>query len=639
MLRNLRKIHDTLILRDFLHTISHFIKALCRFTLKKIDVICKTNIYQFCYYPSCLRNVLKEKNVPNYENGYLGKLERIISQESSCEHKNITPTKIRLASLEITCDGLPDWFQTFDDNENLFSLHRWGWLLIMAVDNPSTEIKEWGMRVMGNWFLKMNNRKDHHAWESYSVSERIVNASLFLYVLRDFPCNQNNEKRFLEKRLMSMAVYLKNHLEFHGEKTNNHVLNNARALYMLGRFSSCEELTRIGRCIFIEETPKMITTSGFLREESSSYHLLLLRTYIETLWIAEYTEDTEFVEKIKPIVVLMVKASWIFYIYEAGKQDYNIPIIGDITPDFPLYWLKNVCVSRLALALYQPDVYQSVPDYGWNKIWAGDDSQTKQLKNEHLIKKSNYSFTSRYQSYNESGWHRLDNGNITIIWFVNPNGNMRFHGHNDIFSFVLYWKGCEVISDIGRLNYRSEDMGLYGKGARAHNTYIIDGLGPFLIKRFFPLNCRNNAITTDYESGKETFSFKITYNRFGGKGCNLLISREFCIAEERLSVRDYITGTGRHEVQTFFHLGVDVHPEEYRENNVSLKVGKKEHAMTLAIENEDATVEIVSGRQFPEPVGWNFPEYGKSLAANTIVITKDIEFPYKAEYVFDFVNI
>ena len=354
---------------NFIHAAFYWIKGIIKFFVIKTDFICRTNIYQYFYYPSYLRSILSKKIILEYDEEYIKRFEDIPCATEYPALKETSITSIRLATLEIQINDIPNWFAEFEDIEDTFSLHRWGWMLMLATNNPSLRIKEWGIRVMKDWFLNMNNKKRHPAWESYSLSERIVNGLLLLYLLRKYSCCEKDNLSFIGKNFIDMAIYLANHIEFHGEYTHNHVLNNARALYMLGRFSSFDYIADIGKMIFINETPKLITTSGFLKADSSNYHFLLLRTFLEILWVANLTGDISFAEKIKLTATKMVKAAWFFEVYNHNKNEWNYPFIGDVTPDFPAEWFKNINRSKLALSLYNPCKCEVDKNSGWNKIW------------------------------------------------------------------------------------------------------------------------------------------------------------------------------------------------------------------------------------------------------------------------------
>lgn len=622
----------------FIHAIYYWTKIVARALLKRVSNILGINTHMF-YYPSyltrgCVR--IDPKRLNFFDQGFMKRLSSMSEPLSEMRETAVlkTPVTIELATQKLPCNGTPDWQQEFDDQEDTFVLHRWGWLLMLGASNPSAEIKQWGIEVMQDWFLKMKSKKDHPSWESYSVSERIVNAILFIYALRDFSCNETDYYNYIEKELINMGIHLMGHLEFRGEMTNNHVLNNARALYMLGRLSRCEELANTGRLIFIKETPNMITPSGFLREGSSHYHLVILRTYLEVFWLAELTKDDTFVEVLKPVVKSMVKVASFFSIYNKKEHSVDIPLIGDVSPDFPPEWLSSICMSEPALRLHKPFDKNYHLNVGWNGIW-----QTEKQANSNLpYEVERHGYRSRF--YNESGWYRVDIGYFTAFWFVYPYGAAPFysHGHNDTGSFVLYWKGIQVITDPGRLSYVAEPLSLYGKMAEAHNTFTVDGFGPFpVMKYLYPEKYGKGLASVDWKEEAEGYRFKILHDGFRRIGKQLIASREFFITRDSIEITDAISGTGKHDVKTFFHFGRDIEISNCsrKERKATFKIDDGNIDLKYNITGE-SKVKVISGQISSEPIGWYFPKYGRSISINTLVIDVEAAFPYKACYSLKF---
>ncbi len=618
----------------FIHALFYWIKESCRILLRKINIKYNVNIYRYFHSPAYLRSVLKSIEIKECEDGYLGRFVKNNSGLGS-DLEKVTPITIQLATKELRCDDLPDWLQTSEDPEITFSLHRWGWLLMLAVNNPSNGMKNWGLKVMKDWFLCMGNMKSHPAWESYSVSERIVNALMFFYVLREYSCE--GDVHFVEKKLFEMSLFLKDHLEFHGERTNNHILNNARALYMQGRLSSCEELADIGRRIFIEETPRLISTSGFLREDSTSYHFLLLRTYLEVLHIAEYTEDTAFADRMKSVATSMVKAAWCFDIHDKDNTHWDFPLVGDVSPDFPMEWLKNICRSIPALKLYRPIAQVADSHSGWNKIWEANRSDN--LQEPFVLSKR-----QKCQMYADSGWYRVDYGNFTIIWHVSPSGSIPLysHGHNDIFSFVLYWKGSPIIVDSGRFSYTLDKFGLYGKTTSAHSTFTSDGFGSYPSNRsIFPPKYREGKPNVKWEERENGFYFKISHDGFQRLNEHGFAYREFHISKDTISINDFIKGFGRHNVKTFFHFADNLNVTNYStadSSEIDLCNDRERINVKLKITGLTPSVRIISGVRDPYPIGWVFPEYGRCVPASTCLVETYTSYPYEAEYFLGFAD-
>ena len=70
--------------------------------------------------------------------------------------------------------------------------------------------------------------------------------------------------------------------EYHGDlNTNNHILNNARALILAGSFLDSQCLFDAGCWIFTNQFDKHINSDGVLREGSSHYQ------YVVTRWVVD----------------------------------------------------------------------------------------------------------------------------------------------------------------------------------------------------------------------------------------------------------------------------------------------------------------------------------------------------------------
>lgn len=609
------------------HAIFYWGKVLFKMALGKLGT---------SYYPPYLKRILNKSKIVHYEKGFIKKL--LSSSESRETFAFTIPVLSTKHEERREFKTLPNWFQTFDDHEKEFAIHRWGWLLMHAVENPSIETRQWGINVMNDWFLKLGDKRNHPAWESYSVSERIVNSLLFLFVLRNFPCNKDEDIDSLEKNLIEHSLFLKDHLEFHGELTNNHILNNARALYMIGQFAACKELAAIGSAIFNEETPKMITTSGFLREDSSSYHLLILRIYLEVLWAAEYSGDHVFAEKMKPIVILMLKAGWMLSVYDNAEGAWKIPLIGDVSPDFPVKWLSNICRSKPAIELYNPFDCKIDTSSGWNKIWGTNGSDTV-IKGKPVLNLDN---NLKIQIFDDSGWYKVDYADIVIFWHVNPSGCIPLysHGHNDIFSFVLYWKGYPIIVDPGRFSYSAEQFGLYGKKAQAHNTFTLNGFEPYPLTRYiYPAQYRKGMPRVQWEKESDEFYFRIVHDGFQRINKYFYTFREFHVTPKTIKILDSIEGSGNHTVKTFFHFGDPVKIMCTRADDkdvIHADVCGQQISMELMIKGGKSSVQALSGIRDAEPTGWFFPDYGNALPITTCIVEARMEFPYLAEYLIKF---
>lgn len=206
----------------------------------------------------------------------------------------------------------------FDDVEKFFKLHRFGWLLT-ELNNKNLEQFE---NIIHFWVQSAAH--GNYANDSYSISERTLNwLTFFKYRGVSVPIE-------IKKSITQQLARLAANLEDRGLATNNHLLNNGRALYIAGHSLGVSSSANLGRLILMRCIPKMISDKGFLREGSVHYHFLVTRSLIEISLQADEAQDYEMIRScISPTSAAL---RWIEQLYKGG----DIVTFGDNSPDFPI---------------------------------------------------------------------------------------------------------------------------------------------------------------------------------------------------------------------------------------------------------------------------------------------------------------
>lgn len=337
----------------------------------------------------------------------------------------------------------------------------------------------------------------------------------------------------------------------------------------------------------------------------------------------------------KPVATSMVKAAWIFDVSKTGSKDWDFPLIGDVSPDFPIKWLKDICRSTPVLELFRPFEQVANSFSGWNKIWETNEPYNAQPP---FISPER----QKCRMYKDSGWYRVDYGNFTIIWHIYPAGSIPLysHGHNDIFSFVLYWRGCPVIVDSGRFSYTLDKFGLYGKTTSAHNTFTSDGFDPYPASRtMYPPKYRKGKPNVKWEERGDSFYLRISHDGFQRLNEHHFAYREFHISNDTIKMNDFIQGSGCHNVRTFFHFADNLKVIDNGIDNsseVHLRNDRDRINVKLMIAGLMPSVRIISGVRDPDPIGWVFPEYGRCVPTSTCLVVTYTSYPYEAEYFLGF---
>ena len=259
-----------------------------------------------------------------------------------------------------------DWSRPFNDLEDTFILHRFGWLLRLFVENEPNAPADLSLQWILDW-IRVNGGRDL-GWGSYSLSERITNWLIAVSIYRHaFDVLDSVEQETIRLAIIDQAYYLSQHLELRGQATNNHLINNGRALYIFGVLFNNEPFAALGADILLTEYDHMFTPGSFLNEGSVHYHFLLLRTYLECLITAELMGQLAVAQKLRPIVSSMAEMAEFFLVEENGR--YHVPLVGDVCPDFPVSWLLGAVPAAAKWTDYSPTVDLAHVPAGWHTLW------------------------------------------------------------------------------------------------------------------------------------------------------------------------------------------------------------------------------------------------------------------------------
>lgn len=448
--------------------------------------------------------------------------------------------KLAVGRMELTSSN--DWKRGFLDPEVTESLHRWGWLLRGITDDEMTLTYDQGLALIRSWLESCTSDETIGA-DAYSTSERIVNASIFMLAQSDknIPTDILAAFRFMMRQVAFNLEY------YEGERTGNHAFNNARGLFFAGVLADCPDAVALAFEIFQERLPKLVSADGFLRESSSHYHFLFTRWILEVHWLATQNALEDVAKLIAPYASRLVERCWFFLIKDDANDTWTIPLIGDISPDFPPKWLLALPWSRPALAVYRP---KSLPSFmgctGWASLFGVEEGTSELSPADHSL------------TFPESHWHRMDREASTLfIHAEKTDGHLRAdHRHLDLGSFVLYRSGSLVFADCGRIDYTCSELSLYGKGAESHSTIFIDGFSPVADgPSWFHKNYKAVDVKTELSEAYATSVFTLQHNGFDRlDGYAITHERRFILTPNSFEIEDHLFGVTTHNVRLRFHL-------------------------------------------------------------------------------------
>ena len=433
---------------------------------------------------------------------------------------------IRLASIDVELRPIV-FDQQFDDVEDHLAANRFIWLYEVLHASPDRFRLEQCLNLILYWIKKHGTLLEDTRHESYSISERVIAWLFFLLLTKNILPVEQKEKEVIFNSVTTQIIHLSKNLEYHGSSTNNHILNNARALYIAGRLLQNEKLATIGRDIFTNEHA-MVFVDGICQEGSTHYQFLLTKNVIEMHMIAGISKDFGFQEYLDPLVSQMIK---VCYGLQSQYGSGQYPLIGDISPDMTPEWFahypfsKSKAMNSKWFGLFKHDPRSIIPPKVPNL--GNCTGEERKLKWYYLC---------------ENGFE---------IWVNTRSGMIPCHGHNDNGTIILFYKGRPIIIDLGLSGYIQSVDNEMQKSERAHNMPIIDGyevdIGPNPV--FYDSDLRSVCRVTKHDNSRMEYS--ITYaNR------NIRVKRELNIEKGICVITDSLEkGKGNLGYETNWHFG------------------------------------------------------------------------------------
>lgn len=504
-----------------------------------------------------------------------------------------------------------NWNLDFNDPEMLYSLHRWGWLWTPVYTSCEFFEEKLVQAVIEDWLDSMWDTKLNDIWEPYSCAERISN-----YLMYFLFAGHSTISEKIKQGLKTNAVHLLTHLEYkNGRPLSNHLLNNARGLYLYGRLLGDKDIELIGKRIILDYFDKIFYEDGFSREGSSHYQFIFTRWFLELYYVAKISNDVALGEFLQPRISKMLGRCWFFVQYNSDTDNLNTPLIGDTSPDFAPNLLFPFILSEFAFEVAKGDFCTTnkksfTPNYFF---------EVNQNLQKSIIARNRENGVEKYRD-----WLKVSIGNKTLYFHNIKTGYNNFptHEHIDSGSFVYYVNGIEVICDPGRLNYY-DSRGKEGFLGSNHNQILVNDFEPFAFysKNKLPSQYKRAKSLIEHEVLDDD-SISVTINHDGFSrlfGDKIFISRIFLLSEEGLKIIDEINGKGQHTVSTNFNVGFYFQLTQNSNNNFILSCNGK---FNMSFINTGEPLENFT----KEPIQ-NCFQYGNTKSSSKITLLQHKSLP------------
>jgi len=470
------------------------------------------------------------------------------------------------------------------DPEDYLADNRWGFLL----ESLLAQRDDWsGNLARCRVWIETHTDLTERAWEPYSSCERMANLLVFLAAM-PAALRSAAPAPLLDSFLGQSLHWVYRHLEYYGPtETNNHILNDARALLLcgsaIGHTAAVDAAVRIlRRCL-----PDMITPAGFLRERSTHYQLVVLNWLLDAhkflaARTGEHDPDARFVHG---YVERMVAATAMLCDSAGGL----LGLIGDVSPD------ATPGQSSARLRRLYPEV------------WPPTDRMAASARLSE-------------------DWFRLSAHTAVVLGNL-PRGryptDFPTHGHCDATSFVWLLAGRDILVDPGRWRYTHDPVSQFQRSALAHNVPLVDGFAPLCES----VLGRGNWCPLPYAGARleaEESEAGIVLRHDGFARCTPVSShcRQINLSATGLLVRDSFDGRGSVWLELCWQFAEDF--LAFEPGALQVRGGWCQVRMSIQGVPGPPHVQPACGA---DPGGWISRAYGERAAAPAVRLGWQVELP------------
>jgi len=425
----------------------------------------------------------------------------------------------------------------------------------------------WQRALIGRWIAE-NPPTSGIGWQPYPSSLRIVNwIKWHLFVAPLDAAAQHN--------LAIQVRHLLRRLEYH--ILGNHLLANAKALYLAGAFFMGEEAEAwraVGVKLLAQELGEQILADGAHFELSPMYHLIVLEDLLDVINISR-AFDTPLPAGIEAVASSMLAWSGLMQHPDGQIPFFNDASFGIAAPPVEL----AAFAARLALSPAPPPSQQA--------------------------------------TLSASGYVRLDAGKATLFADLAAIGPdyLPAHAHADTLSFELSLDGHRLLVNGGTSVYGTNAERQRQRSTAAHTALSIGGYNSSDVWAGFRAGRRARVSGKKLTLDKSMVHLEASHDGYAHRTGHCCHCRMWQLNANSLQVTDIVTGTGQHTIECLFHLHPDVRVE-YAHHGILLSTPS---GLVVKVDTDDHKPVLVSST-------WH-PGFGISLPTQAIRISTKLDLP------------
>lgn len=430
-----------------------------------------------------------------------------------------------------------------------------------------------------------------------------------LYAFLDSPHTTDDRIFMLLKNIYLNVVRIEKNIDFARKSVqNNHAISEAAGLFTVGVlfpfFKDSDKFLNKGKKYLEEEGLKQIYDDGSYIQNSTNYHRLMLQNYTWCYRLAELN-GIEFSQELTNKLKLAI--------------DFLYQMQDDITGMVPNYGAND---GALVFPLSSCDYLNYKPQLNTiNYIISGEKFYKSGKHEEDLLwfcgidaVKTNAVSTIKRET------KEFDVGGYYVIRGNNSFGMTRCTKHKhrpgqaDMLHFDLWYKGTNVLTDVGSYSYNPEEKYRgYFDSTKNHNTITINNQsqaskGP----RFLTIDWPEGYLNEFRSDGNKVFfsGYHTAYEN--------IHTREIEYNEGSYIITDKIDNKKREKININLNWNIGTSIEKIDENKFRLIIDDNESLILEISSTTRGNVQIYYGDE-NEPAGWRSLYYGEKVPMNQLV--------------------
>ncbi len=457
-------------------------------------------------------------------------------------------------------------------------------------------------------------------------SIRAVNWIWAYHFFRDSKIFDRETRTRFFSALYWHAEFIINNIEYAGKESSNHYLSNGIGLIYLGLFLPFKKRKKWldkGMKIILDSMRNQVLDDGVDHERAIAYHRLVAEFFLHAYLLCKLNGinlPKWFEKKLGKMMEFIA-----YY----TKPNGTAPNVGDddsgrlifLDDTLPLNDHRHL-ISTWAVLKNCETCRYSAKQLSEETIWLiGTDAYKRFQKVKQKAPES--------KAFKQGGFFVIRDKDVYLFIDCGPLGigKRGGHGHNDVLSFELNYKGKDIVVDSGTYCYSKDYRWRnYFRSTRAHNTILIDDeeLAPFPEKDLWFIEDITEPKLLKWKISRDGVVFEGMHKGYERIGVVHRRKITYEKGRKRVIVEDFIEGKGEHEITFPVHLHPNVKVIKQKTNEFLLS---HEEVNVVVKTSEDVTSRIEQSRYSAG--------YGLKTRNRTISIHTRRMLPYRMETIFE----